>query len=85
MRIQEIFERNIDRHINAAVVVGDDKKDVIDAESQSRYVLIVCAEFYLVLRPLVTCPPELSQFAYLLRRFGDLPRAIKNMTLFPAT
>ena len=60
-------------------------EDVIDAESQSRYVLIVCAEFYLVLRHLVTCPPELSQFAYLLRRFGDLPRAIKNMTLFPAT
>ena len=30
-------------------------EDVIDAESQSRYVLIVCAEFYLVLRPLVTC------------------------------
>lgn len=32
MRIQEIFERNIDRHINAAVVVGDDKKEVIEAE-----------------------------------------------------
>lgn len=32
MRIKEIFSRGIDRHINAAVVVGDDKKDVIEAE-----------------------------------------------------
>lgn len=32
MRIQEIFERDIDRHINAAVVVGDDKKEVVESE-----------------------------------------------------
>lgn len=32
MLIQEIFERKIDRHINAAVVVGDNKKIVIEAE-----------------------------------------------------
>lgn len=32
MQIQEIFERKIDRHINAAVVVGDDKKEVTEAE-----------------------------------------------------
>jgi len=32
MKIQEIFERDITRHINAAVVVGDDKKDIIESE-----------------------------------------------------
>lgn len=32
MKIQEIFERDITRHINAAVVVGDDKKEVTESE-----------------------------------------------------
>lgn len=32
MLIKDIFERKIDRHINPAVVVGDNKNDVIEAE-----------------------------------------------------
>jgi len=32
MRIRELFGRDIERHINAAVVVGDDKQEVVEAE-----------------------------------------------------
>ena len=32
MNLQQIYARDIERHINAAVVVGDREQDVIDAE-----------------------------------------------------
>ena len=32
MNLQHIYARDIERHINAAVVVGDREQDVIDAE-----------------------------------------------------
>ena len=63
-------------------------EDVIDAESQSRYVLIVCAEFYLVLktlshlptRALTVClsPAPLWRFAEGDQEHDALPRDVRR-------